>query len=178
MRRAVRAIGQCAIKLESAADQCVHTMMDLIATRIAYVVQEAVVVLKVGNPKLRLFRSLTPIAFRTSFGAIRGGMKALYLLYVIAWATWTRQKRGHPLSGSLENMLTRYQMPNKSSRPFSVPFQRKHLPYVLILHDAAVSKFGTGPNSNINSGRQVIFKEAAVICRPNPRFIHQSHKAM
>ncbi|KAN0065382.1 beta-adaptin [Thecaphora frezii] len=46
VRRAIRAIGQCAIKIDAAAERCVHVLLDLIATRVSYVVQEAVVVIK------------------------------------------------------------------------------------------------------------------------------------
>ena len=47
MRKSIKAIGQCAIKIESAAERCVNVLMDLINTRVSYVVQEAVVVMKV-----------------------------------------------------------------------------------------------------------------------------------
>ncbi|KAI9779976.1 MAG: beta-adaptin [Peltula sp. TS41687] len=46
VRRAVKAIGQVAIKLENAAERCVNTLLDLIATKVNYVVQEAIVVIK------------------------------------------------------------------------------------------------------------------------------------
>src|ERR1700712_4787803 len=46
VRRAVRAIGQVAIKIESSAEKCVNTLLDLINTKVNYVVQEAVVVIK------------------------------------------------------------------------------------------------------------------------------------
>ena len=48
MRKAVRAVGQVAIKIESAADRAVSVLMDLIETRVSYVVQEAVIVIKVS----------------------------------------------------------------------------------------------------------------------------------
>lgn len=48
VRKAVRAIGQAAIKIESAAERCVSVLMDLIETRVSYVVQEAVIVIKVS----------------------------------------------------------------------------------------------------------------------------------
>ncbi len=48
VRKAVKAIGQTAIKIDSAAERCVGVLMDLIQTRVSYVVQEAVVVIKVG----------------------------------------------------------------------------------------------------------------------------------
>jgi AP-1 complex subunit beta-1 len=46
VRRAVRAIGRCAIKLERAAERCINVLLDLIQTKVNYVVQEAVVVIK------------------------------------------------------------------------------------------------------------------------------------
>lgn len=47
VRKAVRAIGRCAIKVESAAERCVSTLVELIQTKVTYVVQEGVVVIKV-----------------------------------------------------------------------------------------------------------------------------------
>lgn len=49
VRKAVRAIGQAAIKIESAAERCVTALMELIETRVSYVVQEAVIVIKVST---------------------------------------------------------------------------------------------------------------------------------
>lgn len=46
VRRAVKAIGQVAIKIESACEKCVSTLLELIATKVNYVVQEAIVVIK------------------------------------------------------------------------------------------------------------------------------------
>ncbi|KIM23557.1 hypothetical protein M408DRAFT_27782 [Serendipita vermifera MAFF 305830] len=46
VRKSIKAIGQCAIKIESSAERCVGVLMDLINTRVSYVVQEAVVVMK------------------------------------------------------------------------------------------------------------------------------------
>ncbi|ORY27362.1 putative clathrin binding protein [Naematelia encephala] len=46
VRKAVLAIGQAAIKIETAAERCVGVLMDLIETRVSYVVQEAVIVMK------------------------------------------------------------------------------------------------------------------------------------
>jgi len=47
VRKSVRAIGRCAIKVEQAAERCVSTLLDLIQTKVNYVVQEAVIVIKV-----------------------------------------------------------------------------------------------------------------------------------
>jgi len=49
VRRAIRAIGQCAIKIDAAAERCVHVLLDLIATKVSYVVQEGVCVIKVSS---------------------------------------------------------------------------------------------------------------------------------
>ncbi|ORY58854.1 adaptin N terminal region-domain-containing protein [Pseudomassariella vexata] len=46
VRRSVKAIGQVAIKIEGASEKCVNTLLDLIATKVNYVVQEVIVVIK------------------------------------------------------------------------------------------------------------------------------------
>lgn len=46
VRRAIRAIGQCAIAIEAAAERCVYVLLELINSRVSYVVQEATVVVK------------------------------------------------------------------------------------------------------------------------------------
>lgn len=46
VRKAVRAIGRCAIKVEDSAQRCVDTLLDLIQTKVNYVVQEAIIVIK------------------------------------------------------------------------------------------------------------------------------------
>ena len=46
VRRAVKAIGQVAIKIESASAKCVQALEELLATKVNYVVQEVVVVVK------------------------------------------------------------------------------------------------------------------------------------
>ena len=46
VRKAVRAIGKLAIKIESAARECIETLLDLVNAKIPYIVQEATVVIK------------------------------------------------------------------------------------------------------------------------------------
>ncbi|KAF8068431.1 BETAC-AD [Scenedesmus sp. PABB004] len=46
VRKAVRAIGRCAVSLEAAAQRCIAVLLELIATKVNYVVQEAVIVIK------------------------------------------------------------------------------------------------------------------------------------
>ena len=46
VRKAVRCIGRFAIRVEAAADKCVSALLELIETKVSYVVQEAVVVMR------------------------------------------------------------------------------------------------------------------------------------
>lgn len=46
VRRAIKAIGQVAIKIESSSEKCVDALLDLIAAKANYVVQEVIVVIK------------------------------------------------------------------------------------------------------------------------------------
>ncbi|CAK5273004.1 unnamed protein product [Mycena citricolor] len=46
VRKSIKAIGQTAVKIDAAAERCVSVLLELIGTRVSYVVQEAVVVMK------------------------------------------------------------------------------------------------------------------------------------
>jgi AP-2 complex subunit beta-1 len=46
VRKAVRAIGKLAIKIESAARRCINLLLELVATKVSYIVQEATVVIR------------------------------------------------------------------------------------------------------------------------------------
>lgn len=46
MRKAVRSIGRLAIKIKPAADSCIESLLKLIETKVSYVVQEAIIVIK------------------------------------------------------------------------------------------------------------------------------------
>lgn len=46
MRKSVRAIGKLAIKIEPAAQECIDSLLELVATKVSYIVQEATVVIK------------------------------------------------------------------------------------------------------------------------------------
>uniref|UniRef100_A0A8C9BP13 AP complex subunit beta n=1 Tax=Phocoena sinus TaxID=42100 RepID=A0A8C9BP13_PHOSS len=49
VRKAVWAIGRCAIKVEQSAERCVSTLLDLIQTKVNYVVQEAIILLIIAT---------------------------------------------------------------------------------------------------------------------------------
>ncbi|KAJ7058271.1 adaptin N terminal region-domain-containing protein [Mycena amicta] len=46
VRKSIKCIGQTAVKIDAAAERCVNVLLELIDTRVSYVVQEAVVVMK------------------------------------------------------------------------------------------------------------------------------------
>lgn len=46
VRKSVRAIGKLAIKIEPAAKRCIATLLELVATKVTYIVQEATVVIR------------------------------------------------------------------------------------------------------------------------------------
>ncbi|KAI9839158.1 MAG: hypothetical protein M1819_003151 [Sarea resinae] len=46
VRKSVRAIGKLAIKIEPAARLCINTLLELVATKVSYIVQEATVVIR------------------------------------------------------------------------------------------------------------------------------------
>mmetsp|Transcript_3675 Transcript_3675/g.4983 ORF Transcript_3675/g.4983 Transcript_3675/m.4983 type:complete len:918 (-) Transcript_3675:226-2979(-) len=46
VRKSVSAIGRCAVKLERAAERCIGVLLELIKTKVNYVVQESVIVIK------------------------------------------------------------------------------------------------------------------------------------
>ena len=46
VRKSVRAIGRCAIKIESSSERCVNVLLELIKSKVNYVVQEAIIVMK------------------------------------------------------------------------------------------------------------------------------------
>ncbi|GAA5893593.1 hypothetical protein JCM8208_000837 [Rhodotorula glutinis] len=46
VRKAVRTIGRLAIKVDEAADLCISVLLELVKTKVSYVVQEAIVVIK------------------------------------------------------------------------------------------------------------------------------------
>ncbi len=46
VRKSIRAIGKCAIKINQSSDKCVQVLMDLLASKVNYVVQEIIIVMK------------------------------------------------------------------------------------------------------------------------------------
>ena len=95
VRKSVRAIGRCAIKVEQAAERCVSTLIDLIQTKVNYVVQEAIVVIKVRPPSLFIPTNKSEFLFFRIFSeSIRINTKVSLLHYVKIWIHWMNLKLG------------------------------------------------------------------------------------
>eukprot|EP00601_Ochromonadales_sp_CCMP2298_P022195 CAMPEP_0173321894 /NCGR_PEP_ID=MMETSP1143-20121109/29668_1 /TAXON_ID=483371 /ORGANISM="non described non described, Strain CCMP2298" /LENGTH=926 /DNA_ID=CAMNT_0014265705 /DNA_START=170 /DNA_END=2950 /DNA_ORIENTATION=+ len=95
VRRSVRAIGRCAIKLGQATERCINVLLDLIKTKVSYVVQEAVVVIK------DIFRKY-PNRYESVIGTLCENLEDLDEPEAKArtWRTWTsprpRREPGGP----------------------------------------------------------------------------------
>ena len=72
-RRAVRSIGNVALKFESISSKCIAIFLELIETKIAHVIQESVVVIKVKKIFQKVF--FYPRSFYCS---IEGGPVVLF----------------------------------------------------------------------------------------------------
>lgn len=92
VRKSVRAIGRCAIKVEQAAERCVSTLIDLIQTKVNYVVQEAIVVIKVQNNLF--FLPNQSLQYRISFENILINTKVSLQLCAKIWIHWMNLKLG------------------------------------------------------------------------------------
>ena len=136
MRKSIKAIGQCAIKIESAAERCVNVLMDLINTRVSYVVQEAVVVMKVRSFLSSLLQGRFLIYTENhrifSANTLRH-TKASSRLSAPTLKSLTNQKRKPRLSGSSASMQRRSTMLSSCLQYLWIPLGMMHTPYVLLL---------------------------------------------
>jgi AP-1 complex subunit beta-1 len=61
VRRAIKSIGQCAIKIEAAAEKCVHVLLDLLDNKASYVIQEVVIQIRDILRRYKTFEGAIPI---------------------------------------------------------------------------------------------------------------------
>ena len=87
----MKAIGQAAIKIEEGAERCVNVLLDLIATRVSYVVQEAVVVMKV-HPPWCVSRLCSDPGFRIFSGSTHHSTRVSYRRCAPIWTNSMNQK--------------------------------------------------------------------------------------
>ena len=111
VRKSIKAIGQTAIKIDEAAERCVNVLLDLIATRVSYVVQEAVVVMKVrpfqSDFSLQIHHLQTP---RIYSGSILRRTKVLFQHSAQTSMNSMNPKQRLPSFGSLANTRIRLTM--------------------------------------------------------------------
>lgn len=109
VRKAVRSIGRLAVKIESAAQRCIAALIELIETKVNYVVQEAIVVIKVRLSHFgddTVINHVLTIINRIFSANIPINTRALLVHFVKTWTIWMNLKRKLPWFGSLANMLT------------------------------------------------------------------------
>ena len=114
VRRAIRAIGQCAIKIDAAAERCVHVLLDLISTRVSYVVQEAIVVIK------DIFRKY-PHNYEGIIPTLCSNLEDLDEPEAKASLIWILGEYADKISNS-EELLASF-LDNFSDEPYPVQFQ-------------------------------------------------------
>ena len=90
VRKSVRAIGRCAISIENAAERCINVLLELIGTRVNYVVQEAIVVIK------DIFRRY-PNQYEGVIGALCDSLETLDEPEAKASMVWIIGKANSPL---------------------------------------------------------------------------------
>lgn len=99
VRKAVRAIGRLAVKIETASDKCITTLLELIQTKVNYVVQEAIIVIRVRQKKKKKKEEHWVDIFccnRTFLENIPTNMKASFLHCVRTWMILMSQKQRLP----------------------------------------------------------------------------------
>ena len=99
VRRAVRAIGRCAIKLEKVAERCTNVLVELITTKVNHVVQESIVVIK------DIFRKY-PNRFETIIAILCDNLESLDEPEAKASMVWIIGEYAERIDNSLELLET------------------------------------------------------------------------
>lgn len=98
VKKSVSAIGRCAIKLDKAADRCVQALLDLVRTKIDYLVQEAVKVIK------DIFRKY-PNKYESIIKDLCENLRALDASDAKSSMIWIIGEYGHRIDNSIELIL-------------------------------------------------------------------------
>ena len=150
VRRSIKAIGQTAIKIDEAAERCVNVLLELIGTRVSYVVQEAVVVMKVRSLR-RLYPTFSHDAVdRISSGSTLKHTRVLSLPSAPIWKSSMSQRRKRPSSGSLESTPTRSTTRTNCLASSWIHSQKSHTLYVADVRIAAYLTISPRYNSKLS----------------------------
>ncbi|CAO3683837.1 unnamed protein product [Umbelopsis vinacea] len=138
VRKSVRAIGRCAIKIEEASERCINVLLDLINTGINYVVQEAIVVIKdIFRKYPRKYEGIIPTLCENLDALDEPEAKAS-LIWIIGEYASHIDNADELLSGFLEN------------------FKEENAQVQLQLVTATVKLFLKKPNENQEIVQQVL----------------------
>lgn len=141
VRKSIKAIGQTAIKIDAAAERCVHVLLDLIDTRVSYVVQEAVVVMKASFFLFSVHESrLIYIACRIFSENIHQRMRVSYPLFVRILTNWMSQRPRLPSFGSLENTPTKLIMQTSFWVSLLIPSRKSLTLYVHLTPRTSITR--------------------------------------
>jgi len=111
VRRSVKLIGQCAIKLEKAAQRCVETLVELVKTQVSFVIQEAIIALK------DIFRRY-PNTFEGAMAIINENLRTLDDSEAKAALIWIIGEYSDRIEGA-ENQLIKF-IDNLKEEPYVI----------------------------------------------------------
>ena len=111
VRRSVKLIGQCAIKLEKAAQRCVETLVELVKTQVSFVIQEAIIALK------DIFRRY-PNTFEGAMAIINENLRTLDDPEAKAALIWIIGEYSDRIEGA-ENQLIKF-IDNLKEEPYVI----------------------------------------------------------
>ena len=111
VRRSVKLIGQCAIKLEKAAQRCVETLVELVKTQVSFVIQEAIIALK------DIFRRY-PNTFEGAMAIINENLRTLDDPEAKAALIWIIGEYSDRIEGA-ENQLIKF-IDNLKEEPYII----------------------------------------------------------
>jgi AP-1 complex subunit beta-1 len=114
VRRAVKLIGQCAIKLEKAAQRCVETLVELVKTQVSFVIQEAIIALR------DIFRRY-PNTFEGAMAIVNENLKSLDDADAKSALIWIIGEYADRIDGA-EVQLNRF-LNNLKEEPYIVQLQ-------------------------------------------------------
>ena len=111
VRRSVKLIGQCAIKLEKAAQRCVETLVELVKTQVSFVIQESIIALK------DIFRRY-PNTFEGAMAIINENLRTLDDPEAKAALIWIIGEYSDRIEGA-ENQLIKF-IDNLKEEPYVI----------------------------------------------------------
>ena len=125
VRRAIKAIGQTAIKIETATDKCVTTLLDLINTKVNYVVQEAIVVIKDIFRKYPGYEGIIPTLCQCIDDLDEPNARAS-LIWIVGEYAEKISNAGDILAGFVDGFSEEFtQVRNNSAVRYMIPFLTK-----------------------------------------------------